>query len=58
MFCMEKVKIWSYLNGKNNKVNLLGMDRHTKESTVNFSFDLPLAGQRSSCENHIMSAMD
>ena len=35
------------LNGKNNSVNVLHMDRHAKVSTVTSSSDLSLRGQRS-----------
>ncbi len=45
-----KVKIETILNGKNNSVDVLYMDRDTKVSMVTFSYDLlrRVKGQRRS----------
>ncbi len=39
--CQRSKKVKTILIGKNNKANLLGIDRHTNVSTVTLSFDLP-----------------
>ncbi len=42
----RRSKFGSISNGTNNKVNLLGTDRHSKLLKVTSSFDLPRWGQR------------